>query len=254
MKKMRTVYGPVPSWRLGRSLGVDPICQNACSFDCIYCQIGPTIKKTYKRDVFVDTKRIKRDLKEIMPIDADIVTFSSCGEPTLAKNLDEILEVVRDIVDLPVAILTNSSTLPISKVRRILRNFDKVIAKVDAPNDKIFNEINRPIKGIHLGNIISGIKKFRKIYDGELEIQTMFVEKNKQYSKELAELIKSLDPDLVYINTPLRPSLVEPLSEKEIKRITKDFEDLKFRSVYEYRYRGDVSPLDKEALRRRPAQ
>ena len=119
---------------------------------------------------------------------------------------------------------------------------------------KIFNEINRPIKGIHLGNIISGIKKFRKIYDGELEIQTMFVEKNKQYSKELAELIKSLDPDLVYINTPLRPSPVEPLSEKEIKRITKDFEDLKLRSVYEDRYRGDVSPLDKEALRRRPVQ
>jgi wyosine [tRNA(Phe)-imidazoG37] synthetase (radical SAM superfamily) len=230
---MKTVFGPVSSWRFGRSVGVDPLCQNVCSFDCIYCQVGPTLNKTIQKGIFVSTDRIKEDLKRVIPgISADVVTISGYGEPTLAKNLDEIIEAVRELTDLPLAILTNSSTLSLGKMRKTLMDLDIVVAKLDAHDDSFFKEINRPVKGLHLGDIIKGIKKFKNYFKGKLELQAMFIEKNKDYANELAKIAMEIQPDKVYINTPLRHSFESPLSEDQIDEIEEYFEGLNTSSVY----------------------
>jgi len=230
---MKTVFGPVSSWRFGRSVGVDPLCQNVCSFDCIYCQVGPTLNKTIQKGIFVSTDRIKEDLKRFIPgISADVVTISGYGEPTLAKDLDEIIEAVRELTDLPLAILTNSSTLSLGKMRKTLTDIDIVVAKLDAHDDSLFKEINRPVKGLHLGDIIKGIKKFKNSFKGKLELQTMFIEKNKDYANELAKIAAEIQPDKVYINTPLRHSLKSPLSEDQIDEIEGYFGGLNTFSVY----------------------
>ncbi|MGF7118634.1 radical SAM protein [Methanobacterium oryzae] len=248
---MKSVFGPVSSWRFGRSLGVDPLCQNICSFDCVYCQIGPTLNKTIQKGTFIDIDRIREDLKRFLPeINSDVVTISGYGEPTLAKNLDEIIEAIRELTDLPLAILTNSSTLSLGKMRRTLMDLDVIVTKLDAHDDSLFKEINRPIRGLHVGDIIKGIKKFRNSFEGRLELQTMFIEKNKDYADELAKIAMEIQPDKVYINTPLRHSLETPLSEDQIYEIEGYFEGLDTFSVY----KSKKYELYKEELKRRSIQ
>ncbi len=245
---MKTVFGPVSSWRFGRSIGIDPLCRNVCSFDCVYCQVGPTLNKTIQNDAFISTDRIKEDLKRILPgASADIVTISGYGEPTLAENLDEIIETVKEATDLPVAILTNSSTLSLGKMRRTLNNVDVVITKLDAHDESLFEEINRPVKGLHFGNILKWIKKFKKSFEGRLELQTMFIEKNKDHAGELAKIALEIQPDKIYINTPLRHSPEGHLLEDQMYEIEGYFEGLDVSSVYKSKkYRSY-----KELLKRR---
>lgn len=247
---MKTVFGPVSSWRFGRSVGVDPLCRNVCSFDCLYCQVGPTLNKTIQNDVFVDTDRIKEDLKRVFQgISADMVTISGYGEPTLAKNLDEIIEAIKEFTDLPVAILTNSSTLSLGKTRKTLKDVDIVVTKLDASDNSIFEEINRPVKGLHFGDILKWIKKFKKSFEGRLELQTMFVEKNRWRAGELAKIAAEIQPDKVYINTPLRHSPEDHLSEDQMREIKGYFEGLDVFSVYESKkYRSYKNVLKERSL------
>jgi wyosine [tRNA(Phe)-imidazoG37] synthetase (radical SAM superfamily) len=247
---MKTVFGPVSSWRFGKSVGVDPICQNVCSFDCVYCQVGPTLNKTIQKEIFISTDRIEEDLKRVLPgVSADVVTISGYGDPTLAKNLDEVIEAIKELTDLPVAILTNSSTLSFGKMRKTLMDLDIVVAKLDAHNDSLFEEINRPVKGLHFGDIIKGIKKFKNSFEGKLGLQTMFIERNKDHANELAEITAEIQPDKVYINTPLRHSPEGHLSEDQMYEIEGYFEGLDISSVYKSKkYR-----LYKEALKGRSA-
>jgi len=233
---MKTVYGPVPSWRLGRSLGIDPICRikKTCSFDCMYCQLGRTINKTNKRQIFVNEYVIENQLKKVMnKVKIDTVTISGTGEPTLAKNLGKVIDNIKKITNLPTAILTNSSLIYKKDVQNELKKFDIVIAKLDAPDEILFKEINRPFRGISFDKVFNGIKKFRKQFNGKLALQIMFINKNKGYAYELAKLSKELKPDEIQVNTPLRPSLVKPLNKKEIDKIKENFKGLNAISVYE---------------------
>lgn len=231
---MKPVFGPVSSWRFGKSLGVDPLCQNICSYNCLYCQVGPTLNKTIQKETFIDIDRIEEDLKRVTPgISADVVTISGYGEPTLAKNLDKIIRAIKELTDLPIAILTNSSTITYVKMRKILMDLDIVVMKLDASDNALFKEINRPVKGIYQRNTIKGIKKFRDSFSGRLELQTMFIEKNKNYADELAKTALEIQPDKVYINTPLRHSPEIPLSEDQMKEIEGHFKGLDIFSVYD---------------------
>ena len=255
---MKTVYGPVPSWRLGRSLGVDPVCaeRKTCSFDCIYCQLGKTKVMTSERKEFVKTDRILSDLKEILPrVEADIITFSGTAEPTLAKNLGEIADGIRPLTDLPLAILTNSSLMGRRDVIEDLLKFDVVVAKLDAPNSELFEKINRPAPGITFDSVVKGIKAFNKASGrrlGRLALQMMFIEANKSYATEMADLVRELKPDEVQINTPLRPCAVKPLSRVEIAWIAAHFKGPKVISVYDAkRQTVDVDDID-EVHKRRP--
>ncbi|MDY6865005.1 MAG: radical SAM protein [Halobacteriota archaeon] len=254
---MKIVYGPVPSWRFGRSIGVDLISRedNICSFDCAYCQLGNTKEKTIERRIFVETDRIRRDLLPLLEkTEADIVTFSGTGEPTLALNLGEAVETVRGITDLTIAILTNSSMMFMEDVKKSLLKFDRVVAKLDAPNDQILQSINRPISEISYKRILAGIKGFGKIFKGNLALQMMFIDDNIRYAEEMADIALEIGPEEVQINTPTRPCPVQALSPGQMEEINKIFEDKGLKTVSVYRKtKPDVEPVDlKETLMRRP--
>lgn len=232
---MAIVYGPVSSWRLGRSLGLDPICQRGkiCSFDCIYCSLGPTTEKSVERRIFVTEDQVARALRRaIRRVKADVVTFSGTGEPTLAQNLGELIETAREISGLPVAVLTNSSLQSRREVREDLAKADIVKGKLDVPNDQLLQMINRPHQSLHFQEIVAGLKKFRAVFKGRFQLEVMLVPENLGFSREIAEIVRSIGPDEVQLNTPLRPSPVRPLTPQELEHVQMDFNGMNLRSVY----------------------
>lgn len=249
------VYGPVASWRLGRSLGIDLLSTEGktCSFDCTYCQLGSTVHFLAERRQFVSLDKLAIELERVKDIPADYATFSGVGEPTLASNLGEAIGLARSILGLPVAVLTNSSLITREDVRHELGLADVVVAKLDAPSQELFNIINRPMVGYSLDGILQGIRYFRSEYKGKLALQMMFVEANKDYAPEMARMAIELSPDEVQINTPLRPSEVKPLPPEEVAAIRHEFSSLEgVVTVYEAA-RLEVTSLSlKETLRRRP--
>ncbi len=258
IKKVSSIiYGPVPSWRLGRSLGIDLVSTEGktCSFDCIYCQLGRTIHPLTERREFVTMTQLAEELETVKNIAADYITFSGVAEPTLASNLGQAIQLAKSIFHsrLPVAILTNSSLMPSKDVRRELSLADIVVAKLDAPNEELFQSINRPVKKLRLDEIVSGIRCFRSEYQGKLALQIMFVETNRDYAHEMARLVAELSPDEVQINTPLRPCAIKPLTPEELAAIKQEFSSLKkVTTVYEAK-KPDVTPLNlRETLQRRP--
>jgi len=200
---MKTIYGPVSSWRLGRSLGVDLICskEKICSFDCIYCQLGKTFKKTAQRNNFVSIEKMRAELvTALQVITPDVITFSGTGEPTLAKNIDLAIQTIREISNAPLAVLTNSSLMNKKDVRSTLSKLDIVVAKLDAPNEEIFRRINQPADNITFKEIIDSIKKFKKIFTGKLALQIMFIYDNMQFVDEIAQLTNNIKPDRIINN------------------------------------------------------
>jgi len=247
------IYGPVPSWRLGRSLGVDLLSgEKTCSFNCIYCQLGRTINLQVERKQFVPTAQLAKELVAVRGISADYVTFSGTGEPTLASNLGEAIKLAKSILPLPVATLTNSSLMPREEVCHELMGADVVVAKVDAPNEQIFRQINRPVVGYSFDQILRSIEQFRKEFQGKLALQMMFIAKNKDYARQMADIARQIAPDEVQLNTPLRPCPIKPLTPEEMAIIEEQFAGLRAVNVYQAP-KPEVVPLNpEETLRRRP--
>jgi wyosine [tRNA(Phe)-imidazoG37] synthetase (radical SAM superfamily) len=168
------IYGPVPSWRLGRSLGVDLLSTEGktCNFDCVYCQLGSTANPYEQRREFVPIGELIRELESAKGVAADFVTFSGMGEPTLASNLGQAIESARSILRLPVAVLTNSSLTPIEEVRNDLAKADVVVAKMDAHNQEEFDQVNRPMIDLLFSGILEGLQAFRARFKGKLCLLT----------------------------------------------------------------------------------
>ena len=235
-KNFKYIYGPVSSWRLGRSLGIDPVSgkNKICSFDCIYCQAGKTKVLTDKRKVFVPTRKIIEELRNL-PAGRriDYITFSGSGEPTLAKNLGQIIKAIKKIRREKIAVLTNSSLIYRKDVQRDLSLADFVMAKLDVHSQDLFVKINQPVKRIKLDKIIKGIKQFKKNFRGRLALQVMFVKENKEFAKEITRIAKGINPDEIQINTPLRPCRVRPLPREELNMIKKHFKGATYVSAYD---------------------
>ena len=249
------IYGPVPSWRLGRSLGVDLLSMpgKTCSFNCVYCQLGKTANFTIERGEFVSLARLTEELREVRGVAADYVTFSGTGEPTIASNLGQAIELAKSILHLPVAVLTNSSLMSRDDVRRDLAKADVVVATADAHNQELFRQINRPVTGVLLSDILEGIKHFRREFNGKLCVEVMFVELNKDFAAEIAQVVRLLSPDEVQLNTPLRPCAVKPLTSSQMASIKGDFRSLRNVVTVFEASKPEVKPLNlKETLRRRP--
>ncbi len=250
---MKTVYGPVPSWRFGRSLGVDPTCSRGkiCSFDCTYCQLGKSRNKTTERKEYVSPGKVCTELEETDKSTTDVITFSGTGEPTLNTRLGEMIVFAKKF-GFPVVVLTNSSFLHLKEVRDALLNADIVSAKLDAPNEAIFQKINQPAEGIHLDSVLEGIREFRKEFKGKLALQMMFIDATKEAAGELAALAREMNPDEIQLDTPLRPSHVSPLFPEEMGQVEEHFHGLPFISVYKKK-KPLVSPLNAhETEMRRP--
>lgn len=253
---LKSVYGPVPSWRLGRSLGIDPICKRkVCSFDCMYCQLGRTTEKIAERKVFVENEKLKKDLEEIWKKakgKVDVVTLSGTGEPELAENLGELIEIAREVTGLKVAVLTNSSLMDRKDVRKDLIRADIVVAKLDAENSEMFEKINRPHPSIKFEKMLGGMKRFRDEFKGKYALQMMFIDLNKNHASEMRKLAEEIKPDEIQIDTPIRHSPVKSLSPEEINKIKKVFEGVNYISVYDVK-KPEIEVIDgEETLERRP--
>lgn len=251
-RKWKYIYGPVYSWRLGMSLGIDPISarRKICNFDCIYCQLGRTARVYTKRRNFVSVEDILAEIGSLPPLHIDYYTFSGRGEPALAKNLGAMIKAVRKATKGKIAVITNAALMDDREVQEDLMSADFVLAKLDACDQHSFNAVDIPAEGIRFQKMIDGIKSFRKRFRGKLALQVMFIAQNKKYAGAIAGIARDIKPDEIQINTPLRPGGAAPLDKEELAGIKKYFKGLPAVTVYEAR-RRDVRPFDdKETMRR----
>jgi wyosine [tRNA(Phe)-imidazoG37] synthetase (radical SAM superfamily) len=220
------VYGPVPSRRLGRSLGINNIPPKKCSYSCVYCQLGQTLrmelepKHFYKTTRIAEQARTKLDQALRMGERVDYITFVPDGEPTLDANLSEEITAVKAL-GVRVAVITNGSLLWREDVRQSMLKSDWLSLKVDAVNEETWRKVNRPHRSLRLETILQGMVKFAKTFEGELTTETMLVrDVNDDPSeiKKIAEFLALLDPARAYVTIPTRPPAewVEPASEQTI--------------------------------------
>ncbi len=234
---MNVVYGPFDSWRLGYSIGIDPICMEpkVCTCNCIYCLLGDRGIRTACRCEFVKAESVRGQLRSLMRkgVEADAITFSGTGEPTLSSNLGDLVEAARSVTTIPLGILTNSSLLDNPDVRKTLATLDRVVAKLDAAEEELFKKTNRPHESVKLESMLAGLRKMRDEFRGEFGLQIMFVKENMKGASSLVDACESIDPDIIYLDTPLRPCAVEPLGRSDMARIHRLFAHLNARSVYD---------------------
>ncbi len=203
------VFGPVPSRRLGRSLGVDLVPFKTCTYDCVYCQLGRTTNKTVERREYVpmDTvlAEVRRKLTQCKP---DYITLSGSGEPTLYSRLGEIILGIKKETNIPVAVLTNGSLLWDQEVQNALLSADIVIPSLDGASDLTFQNINRPDFSITFDQMIAGLVDFRTRYNGALWLEVFLlggVTAIDGEVTEIAKIVRRIQPDKIQLNTVTRP-------------------------------------------------
>ncbi len=230
---MSTIFGPVPSRRLGRSLGIDVIPAKTCSYDCVYCESGRTTHLSLQRKAFVPPEEVLKELEAYFaahPGGADVLTFSSAGEPTLYEPLEELLRAIkRRFTSLPLVVLTNGSLLWDPKVRKALASADRVAPTLDAVSPEIFQRVNRPHPGLSLESILEGLGAFRREYGGRLHIEVVLVAGMNDQEEELRRIVRAIEkihPDRIELNTVVRPPAdpdVEGLSTERMQAASRFF-------------------------------
>lgn len=223
-------YGPVPSRRLGRSFGVDIVPFKVCTLDCVYCQLGRTTEKSIERKAYVPVEPIIAELKDALGhgLETDYITIAGSGEPTLNSQLGEIVEKIKEITDIPVAIVTNGTLLYRSDVREDCAKADVVLPSLDAGDEQTFQKINRPHRDINIEMLISGLCTFRKEFAGQLWLEVFFVNAINTDTEQITKIraiIEQIKPDKVQLNTAVRPT-----AETDIKKIDAD----KLRAIAEH--------------------
>lgn len=209
-EKRKYLFGPVPSRRLGRSLGIDVVPRKTCTYNCVYCQLGPTTFQTLQREEYVPVAEVLAEIKNFLAVggEADYLTFSGSGEPTLHSKLGEMIVQIKRLTPIPVAVLTCGALMAEAEVRADLMHADVVLPSLDAALPKTFHALNRPHGKIHLAEVIEGLKKFRKEYAGQIWLEIMFVKGVNDGEEEIALLRQALAeiaPDKVQLNTVVRP-------------------------------------------------
>ena len=212
-------YGPVPSRRLGLSYGVDIVPFKVCTLDCIYCQLGKSTNMTIERRSFVPIEPILAELKEIVTEGqkSDFITIAGSGEPTLNSQLGILIEGIKKITDIPVAILTNGTLFYKEDVRIDCAKADVVMPSLDAGDTKTFEKVNRPHRDINIENIIFGLCAFRDEFAGQIWLEVFLVEGLNTQSDQIANIrnaIERIQPDKIQLNTAVRPT-----AEPNLKRL-----------------------------------
>ncbi|MBI4417640.1 MAG: radical SAM protein [Ignavibacteriales bacterium] len=209
MNTPRHVYGPVPSRRLGRSLGVDIIPHKLCTLDCLFCELGPTDKRGLRRREYVSPFTITTEIREVLEKDTvDVISFSGSGEPTLNSSLGIMIHAVKAMTDIPIAVLTNGTLLFLEEVRADLMAADIVLPSLHAARIQAFESVTRPHPLLRLNTIIDGLKQFRKQYRGNLWLEVVLLRGINDSDEEilaLKEAIVQIAPDRIQLNTVVRP-------------------------------------------------
>jgi wyosine [tRNA(Phe)-imidazoG37] synthetase (radical SAM superfamily) len=213
------LFGPVPSRRLGLSLGVDIVPFKVCTLDCIYCELGRTTQVTIERKEYVPVKAVLAELSKRFAegLRADFVTITGSGEPTLNINLGQIIDGIRGITNTPVAILTNGTLFNDKSVRIDCSKADVVLPSLDAGDEQTYQRINRPHKSLHIKDMINGLCLFREEYSGQIWLEVFLIDgvnTGPEQIDKIKEAIEHIRPDKIQLNTAVRPT-----AERNIKRI-----------------------------------
>lgn len=211
-ESMRYVFGPVPSRRLGRSLGIDPIPSKTCNWNCIYCQLGRTSPLVNERREYYSREEIIAEVAGALarhkPGEIDWITFAGSGEPTLHSGLGWMIERIKAMTSIPVAVLTNGSLLHLEEVRRELMPADAVMPSIDAGSEDLYLRINRAHTAVTFDRLVAGLKEFRRTYRGRLWVEVMLIKGLNDTEAALADLARVLEavkPDAVHLGLPTRP-------------------------------------------------
>ena len=205
------LYGPVPSRRLGRSLGIDLVPHKTCTYDCIYCQLGNTTHKTVERRDYVPVENILSELKEKLAagISCDYITLAGSGEPTLHASLGEIIRKIKEMTEIPVSVITNGSLLDLKEVREALFRADLVVPSLDAGDAALFEYVNRPHEAIVFERMAEGIVEFAKRYTGRLWLEVLLVSGVTGLApevKKIASWAEKIGAERIQLNTVSRPT------------------------------------------------
>ena len=232
MKSYRYLYGPVPSRRLGRSLGIDLVPHKICTYDCIYCQIGNTTDKTLLRKEYAPVRVILEEVKCFLKEETssiDHISLSGSGEPTLHSQIRSIIEGIKAITSIPIAVITNGSLFSEERVRQDLLRANIVLPSLDAVSSEVFTRINRPRPGFSIEEVIEGLVQFRRVYKGQIWLEILFCKGVNDGKEELLKMKKEVEriqPDRIHLNTVVRPpseKWVLALDEAEMEKIKECF-------------------------------
>jgi len=210
--KSQYVFGPVPSRRLGRSLGVDLVPLKTCTFDCIYCQLGRTTCHTVERKEWAPVEVVLEELKSKLASQPDYVTLSGSGEPTLHSRLGEIIEHIQAMTKIPVAVLTNGSLLWQQEVREQVALADVVLPSLDAYDASTFGCINRPHSSLSYDQLIEGLIALRREFQGQYWLEVFLLAgytATPAAVDRIAAVVERIQPDRVQLNTVARPPAEE---------------------------------------------
>ncbi|MCD4826093.1 MAG: radical SAM protein [Phycisphaerae bacterium] len=205
---MSYIFGPVPSRRLGRSLGVDLVPFKTCSYDCIYCQLGRTTNKTIQRKEWVPLDDVLAELKGRLSSQPDYITLSGSGEPTLYSRMGELIDQIKAMTDVPVAVLTNGGLLWDKAVRGQLANADLIVPSLDAGDEAMFQAVNRPHESISFEKMLNGLIDFRREFQGQYWLEVLLLAGHNAGDAEVEKLVNCVSrikPDRVQLNTATRP-------------------------------------------------
>jgi len=262
------LFGPVPSRRLGMSLGVDLVPHKVCSLNCIYCECGRTTELTLDRKEYIPYEDVVKELRHYMSHNQapDYITFSGSGEPTLNLRIGDVLRFIKsNYPDIPVAILTNGTLFYQKQVRSELLIADVVLPSLDAASDESFRRINRPFPKLNVEEHLQGLVDFRNEFSGEIWLEILILPGLNDSDEDLQllkEAVKKIKPDSIQLNTLDRPGTVEDLkaaSRRELQRIVDlwKMENVEIIAAVPERkekksYRNDIETAIYETISRRP--
>ena len=262
------LFGPVPSRRLGMSLGIDLVPHKVCSLNCIYCEVGRTTKLTTERREYVLYDKVERELEHYFETNPnpDYITFSGSGEPTLNTRIGDILDFIKKAKpQIPVAVLTNGTLFNDSKLRKELRKADVVLPSLDAASESVFKKINKPHHQLNIADYVNGLETFRNEYAGQIWLEVLILPGYNNSNQELRLLKQAftrIRPDKIQLNTLDRPGVLkdlQPISYTGLREIA-DFwqlENVEIIAVAPDRkdlksYRLDTETAILETIQRRP--
>ncbi len=262
------LFGPVPSRRLGISLGVDLVPHKVCSLNCIYCECGSTTRLTHERDEYVPLEEVKDELTDYFKNnpDPDFITFSGAGEPTLHLGIGQILQVIRELKPkIKIALITNGTLLSDPSLRKEILDIDVVLPSLDAATDAAFRRINRPRKEFSVEQYVKGLIDFRREFQGDFWLEVLILpgyNDDPENILALKKAIHAIGPDRIQLNTLDRPGVIaglRPATRKELEAIAKqlDFADVEIvvplaKREESVAFRTDVEAAILETISRRP--
>lgn len=225
---MKYVFGPIPSRRLGRSLGIDPIPLKTCNWNCVYCQLGRTSELTNERRDYFPPDEIIAEVKTALQShdaeEIDWLTFAGSGEPTLHASLGRIIAELKEPTNVPIAVITNGSLLYLPEVRAALMPADAVLPTLDAGSERLYQRIDRPARELTFARLMDGLIAFRKEFQGHFWLEVVLIQglnDTAEALSDLADAVRRIAPDQVHINLPIRPpavSSVEVPDDESVQR------------------------------------